>query len=586
MSEVELARQAIGEADYVRLIVIKRIHAQHTGNDEFVRMFQDEARINAELQHENIAQVYEFGRVGQEYYLAMEFVGGMDLRTVQHHLARNQEPFPLPIALRILHDVLAALDYAHSRVDTYGRPMHVVHRDVNPRNVMLSNRGEVKLIDFGVAKADTKSEQTVGHAIKGKYAYMAPEQIDGNVALDGRADLFAVGLMMHELITGRSPFAGLSEIQIIHKILSGQIPDLGEIPDHPEPDLLHQIHQRSLKLNRDERFLTAGAMAKAMRHAAKPLGGIPQPDAMSEFLQRLDPDGASSLTDRLVSYRNMDLVEVDQEPRQQSVALVQATEKSRFQGLHTQPTLVDQSQEPEKKLIQGAMIALILGLLLVGAAGYALWDLINENSVSATPDTTDQAKTIPGEEDGAEEQSTAKESSQLTDKSEPGMTGTVDGDQEGSDHIDPESDPQEDGSSDGDPGRDKDSESDHDSDVNSVETDPEMEPSSETHEPDPNVVETPEEPETATTDPVESNSSTDVEVVKNTHLRILVAKPAGRTLEILIDGVSQGNYVNGRKIHYVAAGKHTVQLKDLETGKEETRRKETTVGGATQIVQF
>jgi serine/threonine protein kinase len=114
-------------------------------------MVQDEARINAELQHENIAQVYDFGRVGDEFFLAMEYVPGIDLRQVQQALARRGERLPLGMSLRVLCDVLSGLEYAHSRVDTYGRPMRNVHRDINPRNIMLSVRGEVKIIDFGVA---------------------------------------------------------------------------------------------------------------------------------------------------------------------------------------------------------------------------------------------------------------------------------------------------------------------------------------------------------------------------------------------------------------------------------------------------
>jgi serine/threonine protein kinase len=119
MSEVELARQAVSEANFVRFIVIKRIHKRHTGNEEFVRMFQDEARINAELQHENIAQVYAFGRIRDEYYLAMEYVPGLDLRIVQMALQKQGRRLSIRATLRVIHDVLAALEYAHSRVDTY-----------------------------------------------------------------------------------------------------------------------------------------------------------------------------------------------------------------------------------------------------------------------------------------------------------------------------------------------------------------------------------------------------------------------------------------------------------------------------------
>ena len=187
MSEVDLARRAVGEGSFVRFIVIKRIRGSNQIDEQYVRMFQDEARINAELSHENIAQVYDFGREGDEYYMAMEYVPGLDLRAVQIALAKKGKLLPVRIALTVLVGVLRALQYAHTRVDQLGRPMNIVHRDVNPRNVMLSINGEVKLIDFGVAKAADRLEKTEGNTMKGKFAYMAPEQIQGDGQIDGRA---------------------------------------------------------------------------------------------------------------------------------------------------------------------------------------------------------------------------------------------------------------------------------------------------------------------------------------------------------------------------------------------------------------
>ena len=145
---------------------------------------------------------------------------GVDLYGLVKSLRAQRRPLPLRIALRVLADILAALDYAHTRVDTYGRRMNIVHRDVNPRNVMLSTRGEVKLIDFGVAKADNRAQETEVHTIKGKFAYMAPEQLDEELRVDGRADLFAVGIMLHELVSGRHPWSGLGQVQVMHKVLT------------------------------------------------------------------------------------------------------------------------------------------------------------------------------------------------------------------------------------------------------------------------------------------------------------------------------------------------------------------------------
>ena len=148
MSHIDLAQTFITDAEYVRFLVIKRIQSKFIEDKSFIRMFQDEARIVSELQHANIAQVYSFGQHGDEYYMAMEYVAGVDLREVQRAVALQRKRIPLRISLRLIHDVLLALHYAHTRVDTFGDSMNIVHRDVNPRNIMISTRGEVKLIDF------------------------------------------------------------------------------------------------------------------------------------------------------------------------------------------------------------------------------------------------------------------------------------------------------------------------------------------------------------------------------------------------------------------------------------------------------
>ncbi|MFM2246945.1 MAG: hypothetical protein RL071_3019, partial [Pseudomonadota bacterium] len=311
MSEVELARRSVDASGYLRFLVIKRIHSRHTGDEGFVRMFQDEARINAELQHENIAQVYDFGREGDEWYLAMEYVPGVDLRQLQRALAQAGEGLPASVSLRVICDVLDALQYAHHRVDTYGRPMRIVHRDVNPRNVMVSVRGEVKLIDFGVAKADTRSEQTQGHAIKGKFAYMAPEQIEATRPVDGRADLYAIGLILHELLTGGHPFSGLSEVQVIHRVLSGRITPL---PD-TLPAALRTVHDHALAPDPDARFADAREMRVALEQAAVGVGGLASREQLAAFLRRAAPTAIEAITARLARYRDQQATAAPAAPR-------------------------------------------------------------------------------------------------------------------------------------------------------------------------------------------------------------------------------------------------------------------------------
>ena len=302
MSAIDLAQSSVSNAQYVRFLVIKRMHAKFVEDPSFVRMFQDEARINAELQHANIAQVYDFGQVKDEFYIAMEYIPGLDLRELQRALILQDKTIPLRITLKIICEVLEALSYAHNRVDTYGRNMNIVHRDVNPRNVMLSVRGEIKLIDFGVAKSDTKIEQTVNKTLKGKFAYMSPEQFEG-AKLDGRSDLFAIGLMLFEMIENRRPFAKLSEVQIMHRILSGRIPQLSGPNDHPQPELIQEIHRKALKTDPNERFENAQQMKEAIIEAAKSIGGIASNQEMASFLRNVIPGKVNTIADRLTQYR-------------------------------------------------------------------------------------------------------------------------------------------------------------------------------------------------------------------------------------------------------------------------------------------
>ncbi len=304
MSEVDLARRAVTEGAFVRFVVIKRIRAGNQADELYIRMFQDEARITSELSHENIAQVYDFGREGDEFYMAMEYVPGLDLRAVQLALARKGKLIPVRVALTILVGVLRALQYAHARVDQLGRPMNIVHRDVNPRNVMLSVNGEVKLIDFGVAKAADRLEKTEGNAVKGKYAYMAPEQIEGNGELDGRADLYSVALMMHELLTGRSPFAGLSEVQILHRIVAGKVPPLKDGIDHPDLPLLRRIHDKGLAKDPDQRYRNADAFRLDLEAALAPIGGVAPPLWIAELLREANAEGVADISRRLKAWKD------------------------------------------------------------------------------------------------------------------------------------------------------------------------------------------------------------------------------------------------------------------------------------------
>jgi len=204
MAEVWLAKQT-GIEGFNRHVVIKRILPHLAEDPEFVQMFLNEARIASRFNHPNIGQIYDLGEKDGQYYIAMEFIHGEDLGRVMRRAWSTGQWVARHIALRIVADACGGLYYAHTRNDDQGRPLKVVHRDISPQNILISFDGAVKVLDFGIAKASDQVSSTKSGAIKGKFAYMAPEQAAGKV-LDARSDIFALGLVLYELVTvyGRS----------------------------------------------------------------------------------------------------------------------------------------------------------------------------------------------------------------------------------------------------------------------------------------------------------------------------------------------------------------------------------------------
>ena len=255
MAEVFRARR-VGVAGFVRQVCIKRMLPSLSSEHEFVTMFIDEASTGAQLRHGNIVAIDDFGEVDNQFYLCMEFVAGVDLSRLLHALVRDGRLLPFEVATFVASEVLKALDYAHRKLGVDGRPLGVVHRDVSPHNVLVSFSGEVKLTDFGIAKAASRLHHTVGDVVKGKLTYMAPEQARGS-QVDGRADLFALGVVFYEMITGRRPFTGANQSDLIVAVQRGaRLPVLALRPDAP-PAIVRVI-DRLLALDPDERYEHGG----------------------------------------------------------------------------------------------------------------------------------------------------------------------------------------------------------------------------------------------------------------------------------------------------------------------------------------
>lgn len=254
MAEIFLARQA-GLEGFEKLIVIKRIRPHLSKQPNFVKMFLNEAKLAAQLNHPNIVQIYDLGKIGESYFIAMEYVFGRDMRRIIPKADQMGIPFPMVYALKIASSVCEGLYFAHQKADLYGNPLNIVHRDVTPENIFVSFDGTVKVLDFGIAKAANQIEQTRAGEIKGKLSYMSPEQCMGK-PLDCRSDIFSLGVVLYEWLTGFKLFTGESEVAILKSITEGKI----YRPSYFKADIpegVENILMKALEKDREKRYQTA-----------------------------------------------------------------------------------------------------------------------------------------------------------------------------------------------------------------------------------------------------------------------------------------------------------------------------------------
>ncbi len=255
-----------GPGGFRKYVVLKRVLPDARDNAQFERMFLDEARITAAFNHPNIAQVFDLGQEDDGLYLAMEFIAGQNLNQITGACLRRKDQLPLGFTLSVARDVCMALHYAHTYTSPSGAPSPVIHRDVAQKNIMVTYDGVVKLLDFGIAKAKDSLERTSVGTVKGTTGYMSPEQVRGD-KLDGRSDLFSVGVMMHELITGARLFSGKNERDEMMKILEAPIPWPSHVAPHV-PEGVSKVVMQALERSREKRFATGRDMARAIEAVA------------------------------------------------------------------------------------------------------------------------------------------------------------------------------------------------------------------------------------------------------------------------------------------------------------------------------
>ena len=277
--------KSFGVEGFERMIAVKRIKNEIAEDEAFIKMFINEAKITSMLQHANIAQIFDLGRVDDAYYIAMEYVFGRDAKQIADRLQKQKRRYPVDVACGIAIRVCEGLDYAHHKTDEVGHSLGIVHRDVSPANILLAYDGQVKLIDFGVAKATGSTAQTQVGMLKGKLSYMAPEQVRGLPA-DARSDIFSLGICLYEMLTGERLFLGQTDFETLERIRKVEVvpPSLF----NPEVDReLETIILRALERNPEDRYPSAAAMQADLQRYQLTRGRLIGTRELAQFLGEL-----------------------------------------------------------------------------------------------------------------------------------------------------------------------------------------------------------------------------------------------------------------------------------------------------------
>ena len=291
MAEIYKAKLE-GIGGFQRTFAIKRILPNLSQNSEYIAMLVDEAKVAGLLSHANIVQILDLGQVDGIWYIAMEYVEGRDLGGVLRRAREKGLTLPVPHTVFVAIELLKGLEYAHGRqVMRGGRPvaLNIIHRDVSPPNVLLSFQGEVKLTDFGIARASLKAMETVSGIVKGRFDYMSPEQAAGSKDLDQRSDLFSVGVVLYEMLTGTHPFRTDNEIGTIERVRTGKYTPVSQI--NPEvPFTLETVVDRALQVNREDRYPSATAFKEALDKFFHDAGFIFTHATLASYVKGLFPE--------------------------------------------------------------------------------------------------------------------------------------------------------------------------------------------------------------------------------------------------------------------------------------------------------
>ncbi|WP_163868298.1 protein kinase domain-containing protein [Myxococcus eversor] len=371
MAEAWRAR-LVGEAGVTKPVLIKKVLPEYAQDERFIQMFISEARISASLSHGNIAQVFDFGRTDGEHFLAMELVDGPPLhRIIKRALQHGLSAIPVAQAVFIAMEVCRGLHYAHTRTDGRGVPLGIVHRDISPENVLVSYEGQVKIVDFGIAKArELRGFKTEPGVVKGKYLFFSPEQARGE-DVDARTDVWAAGVVLYQMLCGRLPLQG-PEYVVMHQLQEGRFPSPRTL--RPElPAELDAIVQKALTVKKEARFESALALAEA-------LSGF-----LYATMPRFSPMSVAWLVQTLFT---MELREEGREPQVPTPfreELARVAETRSFATMHESPIVTEASTRKWVSYRRGVGTGLGAAFLLAAGLGVVTWRLRETPAVDAPP---------------------------------------------------------------------------------------------------------------------------------------------------------------------------------------------------------
>ncbi|HEX6095528.1 MAG TPA: TonB family protein [Thermoanaerobaculia bacterium] len=376
MAEVWKARMR-GVEGFQKIVAIKKILPHLSDNQDFIEMFVDEAKLAAQLNHNNIIHIYDLGKIQSSYYIAMEYIDGYDLKTILRRGEERGNPMTVELALFIASKLSSALDYAHRKKDFEEREMGLVHRDVSPQNVLVSQEGDIKLCDFGIAKAASKASHTQAGALKGKLQYMSPEQAWGR-SIDRRSDIFALATVLFEMLTNRKLFTGDNELSILEQVREARVQPPSLYNDEVTPEI-DKIVIKALQKDPANRYQTAGEMARdldAILYSFKP---TPTSADLAIYMHRISSpepepfEAAETMIDTPLPSMMPAPAPAPAPMSMPMPAAVPVPAPAMMAAAAPAPAAAVSFEEPKKGKSPVVMIAMVLGLLLVaGGAAFVL----------------------------------------------------------------------------------------------------------------------------------------------------------------------------------------------------------------------